>query len=165
MFQLFLKLQINLLAKKLTKIAIEKQKTISVCESCTGGLLASYLTKYSGSSKFFLGGIIVYSNQVKEKNLNISKEILNKYGAVSKETAEKMSQNSKKLFSSDYCLAITGIAGPSRDNSNKKVGLVYISLANNTTKHNFSGRRNIIRLKSVLTSLQLLFLELLIKGD
>ena len=90
----------------------ELEKTLAVAESCTGGLLASRITDVPGSSDYFLGGIVAYSNEVKKNLLGVPEEILGTLGAVSKECAERMAQGVKELFEADLALAITGIAGP-----------------------------------------------------
>ncbi len=97
--------------------------TISTAESVTGGLISSILTDTPGSSEFFLGGIVSYSNYSKVKLLNVDKSILEKYGAVSREVCIEMAKKVKRIFNSDYSLSVTGYAGPEAEN--KKIGLVY----------------------------------------
>ena len=104
--------------------------SLSTAESCTGGLVGHRLTNVSGSSDYYLGGIISYSNSVKENNLGVAIETLNKHGAVSYETAIKMAENVRSKLDSDLGLAITGIAGPSGGTDEKPVGLTYVALAN-----------------------------------
>ena len=115
---------IELLHKKL----IKKKLTISVAESCTGGLLAHNLTKIANSSKYFQMGLTTYSNQAKMKILKVNKNIINKYGAVSKECCKSMVQNLSKISKSKINVSITGIAGPGGASKNKPVGLVYIGV-------------------------------------
>ncbi len=103
--------------------------TLSLAESCTGGLIAHRITNVSGSSNYFLGGVVAYSNEAKEKILGVPHEILLQHGAVSEETARAMAQGARHLFVSDLALAVTGIAGPTGGTSEKPVGLVYIALA------------------------------------
>lgn len=103
--------------------------TIAVAESCTGGLLGSRITDVPGSSAYFMGGIIAYSNEVKVKQLQVERDTLAKYGAVSEKTAREMAVNIKKLLNTDLGIAITGIAGPDGGSKEKPVGLVYIGLA------------------------------------
>ena len=117
-------MNIKLLHKKL----IQKKITISVAESCTGGLLANNLTKLSNASKYFKIGLITYSNDAKIKILKINKKIINKYGAVSPETCEAMVKNLAKLSKSKVNVSITGIAGPNGGTKLKPVGLVYIGI-------------------------------------
>ena len=114
--------------KKLHKKLIDKKLTISVAESCTGGLLASNLTKLANSSKYFQMGLITYSNEAKTKILKVDRNIIKKYGAVSKECCEEMVQNLSKISKSKINVSITGIAGPGGGSKLKPVGLVYIGI-------------------------------------
>jgi PncC family amidohydrolase len=102
--------------------------TISVAESCTGGLLASRITDVAGASAYFLGGVVAYQNDVKERLLAIPRQVLAKVGAVSEETAWAMARGCRELFGSDIGVSITGIAGPSGGTAEKPVGLVYIAV-------------------------------------
>ena len=122
-------MSIQLLHKKL----INKKLTISVAESCTGGLLAHNLTKLANSSKYFEVGLITYSNKTKIKLLKVNKHIIKKYGAVSKECCKSMVQNLTKISKSKINVSITGIAGPSGASKNKPVGLVYIGIKKGKT--------------------------------
>ena len=117
-------MNIQLLHKKL----IKKRLTISVAESCTGGLLAHNLTKLANSSKYFQMGLTTYSNQAKIRILKVNKNIINKYGAVSNECCKAMVQNLSKISKSKINVSITGIAGPGGNSKNKPVGLVYIGI-------------------------------------
>ena len=114
--------------KKLHKKLIDKNLTISVAESCTGGLLANNLTKLANSSKYFQIGFVTYSNEAKIKILKVNKNILKKYGAVSKECCEEMVKNLSKISKSKINVSITGIAGPGGGSKLKPVGLVYIGI-------------------------------------
>ena len=120
---------IQLLHKKL----IKRKLTISVAESCTGGLLAHNLTKLANSSKYFQMGLITYSNQAKIKMLKVNKNIIKKYGAVSKECCKSMVENLDKISKSKINVSITGIAGPGGSSKNKPVGLVYIGIKKGKT--------------------------------
>ena len=115
---------IQLLHKKL----IKKKLTISVAESCTGGLLAHNLTKLANSSKYFQMGLTTYSNQAKIKILKVNKNIIEKYGAVSDECCKAMVKNLSKISKSKINISITGIAGPGGASKDKPVGLVYIGI-------------------------------------
>ena len=117
-------MSIQLLHKKL----IKKKLTISVAESCTGGLLAYNLTKLTNSSKYFQMGLTTYSNQAKIKILKVNKNIISKYGAVSSMCCKAMVQNLSKISKSNINISITGIAGPSGGSKDKPVGLVYIGI-------------------------------------
>jgi len=114
--------------KILHKQLINKKLTISVAESCTGGLLAHNLTKIANSSNYFKMGLITYSNEAKIKILKVNKNIIKKYGAVSKECCEAMVKNLSKISKSKINVSITGIAGPGGGTKNKPVGLVYIGI-------------------------------------
>ena len=114
--------------KKLHKKLIDKKLTISVAESCTGGLLANNLTKLANSSKYFQMGLITYSNEAKIKILKVNRNIIKKYGAVSKECCEEMVKNLSKISKSKINVSITGIAGPGGGTKDKPVGLVYIGI-------------------------------------
>ena len=120
---------IQLLHKKL----IKKKLTISVAESCTGGLLAHNLTKLANSSKYFQMGLTTYSNQAKIKILRVNKKIINKYGAVSYECCKAMVENLSKISKSKINVSITGIAGPGGSTKNKPIGLVYIGFKKGKT--------------------------------
>ena len=141
---------IELLHKKL----IKKKLTISVAESCTGGLLAHNLTKLANSSKYFQMGLTTYSNQAKMKILKVNKNIINKYGAVSNECCKTMVQNLSKISKSKINISITGIAGPGGASKNKPVGLVYIGIKKDKTllikENRFkSKKRNLIQTLTV----------------
>lgn len=122
-------MSIQLLHKKL----IKKKLTISVAESCTGGLLAHNLTKLANSSKYFQMGLTTYSNQAKIKILRVNKKIINKYGAVSYECCKAMVENLSKISKSKINVSITGIAGPGGSTKNKPIGLVYIGFKKGKT--------------------------------
>jgi nicotinamide-nucleotide amidase len=141
---------IQLLHKKL----IKKKITISVAESCTGGLLAHNLTKLANSSKYFHMGLITYSNQAKIKILKVNENIIKKYGAVSKECCKSMVQNLTKISKSKINVSITGIAGPGGSSKKKPVGLVYIGIKKGKTvlidKNKFKSKnRNSIQKSTV----------------
>jgi len=114
--------------KILHKQLINKKLTISVAESCTGGLLSHNLTKIANSSNYFKMGLITYSNEAKIKILKVNKNIIKKYGAVSKECCEAMVKNLSKISKSKINVSITGIAGPGGGTKDKPVGLVYIGI-------------------------------------
>ena len=117
-------MSIQLLHKRLVK----KKLTISVAESCTGGLLSHNLTKLTNSSKYFQMGLTTYSNQAKIKILKVNKNIIKKYGAVSAECCEAMVKNLAKISKAQINISITGIAGPNGGTKSKPVGLVYIGV-------------------------------------
>ena len=116
------------LAQKIVSKLIKKKLTISVAESCTGGLLSSAITSVNGSSKVFKLGLVAYSNRSKTKALKISKNIIKKYGSVSYQVCLAMVKNVSKIGETSMSVAITGIAGPSGGTKIKPVGLVYIGI-------------------------------------
>jgi PncC family amidohydrolase len=107
----------------------ELSLTVSVAESCTGGLVGSRLTDVAGSSAYFLGGIIAYSNEAKVKLLAVRRETLAGHGAVSAQTAREMAEGVRKCFGTDIGLAVTGIAGPGGATKDKPIGLMWFALA------------------------------------
>ena len=115
---------IQLLHKKL----IKKKLTISVAESCTGGLLAHNLTKLANSSKYFQMGLTTYSNEAKIKILKVNKNIIKKYGAVSHECCSAMVNNLSKISKANINVSVTGIAGPKGGTKQRPVGLVFIGV-------------------------------------
>ena len=114
--------------KTLIKLLTKKKLKISFAESCTGGLLASYITSISGASKVFNLGLITYSNQAKIKVLKVNKNIIRKYGAVSYQCCLEMVKNLSKISKANINVSITGIAGPRGGTKKKPVGLVYIGI-------------------------------------
>ena len=128
---------------------IKKGLTLSVAESCTGGLISKRLTDVIGSSSFFLGGIIAYSNDIKVNQLSISKELLKKDGAVSQAVAKAMAESIQTITKCDIAIATTGISGPSGGTNEKPVGLVYIAISYNgnmwVKEFNFFPKRSIHR--------------------
>ena len=130
-------------------------KTLSVAESCSGGPLSSLLVNVSGVSEVFKGGIIAYNSFVKEKVLGVSRDVLERFGSVSRECAREMSAGARKVFSSDYAIAISGVAGPERV-ENKPAGLVYIDLYGKdhmTFEKKYAGSRNVIRMKATMDAM------------
>jgi PncC family amidohydrolase len=104
-------------------------QTVAAAESCTGGNVAARITANAGSSDYFLGGIVAYSNAAKARLLLVSEETLETRGAVSAECAREMAVGARQAFASDFAVATTGIAGPGGATARKPVGLVYIALA------------------------------------
>tara|TARA_B100000787_G_scaffold5666_1_gene4266 strand:- start:1389 stop:1859 length:471 start_codon:yes stop_codon:yes gene_type:complete len=149
------------LADKIVNKLIQKKIKISFAESCTGGMLSSTITSVSGSSKVFNLGLITYSNKTKIDILRVPKEIITKYGAVSKECCLSMVKNLSKISKTSISVSITGIAGPGGGTKLKPVGLVYIGIKKGnkiTIKKNLfkSKNRRLIQKTSVITSLKLI---------
>jgi len=150
----------QLLLQKIGNIFNKKNWTLAVTESCTGGLLSDIITDLPGSSKFFLGGVIAYSNQVKLDLLKVSSEMLRTNGAVSPEVALLMSLGIRNLLNSSVGVAITGIAGPDGGSEEKPVGLVYIAVTTPYVeveeRFDFSGTRREIKIQAAKTALELI---------
>ena len=148
------------LASSLGALLRKQRKTLAIAESCTGGLASHLVTAVPGSSDYFLGSVVCYSNRIKEKFLGVPRETLATYGAVSEQTAVALAMGVRERFGADYGLGITGIAGPTGGSSKKPVGLVYIALASGkkTTvkKYLFLGKRADIQLRAAETTVDLL---------
>ena len=133
------------LARELGALLLEARLTVSVAESCTGGLLASLITDQPGSSAYFVGGVIAYSDEIKRDQLGVPAALLKRSGAVSKEVALAMAEGVRTRFATALAVSTTGIAGPDSDGSKKPVGLTYIAVAaaNGSSCHEytFSGDR------------------------
>ena len=150
-----------MIPKKLHNKLIQKRITISVAESCTGGLLSRYLTSLPRASNYFQNGLITYSNKSKIKLLKVNKKIIEKYGAVSQQCCEKMVKNLSKITNSKINISITGIAGPGGGSKLKPVGLVYIGVKKSKkiiiSKNIFKQKkRKLIQIATVKKTLELL---------
>ena len=134
--------------------------TLAVAESCTGGLLAERITSLSGSSRYFLGGAVVYSNELKTQFANVPKALIDKRGAVSREVAAAMAEGIRKRCLSSYGVGITGVAGPTGGTEQKPVGLVYVALAGDegtqVVERNFPGDRKRIRTFATQQALEMI---------
>ena len=125
-------------AEKIGKLLCDKHWTLAVAESCTGGLIGHDITTVSGSSDYFLGGIIAYSNRIKIEKLNVDKKSLDINGAVSEIVACQMAEGVRKSFGADVAVSVTGIAGPNGGTGDKPVGTVFIGIS---TKDSISAER------------------------
>ena len=145
------------LEKVVADLLIEKNTTIATAESCTAGMLSARLTDVPGSSKYFNGGIVCYSNQLKNELVDVKQKTLDKYGAVSEETAHELAVNIAKKLNSEIGVGITGIAGPDGETEEKPVGLVFVGISykNNVyiKKYNLTPNRNINRELTVILCL------------
>jgi nicotinamide-nucleotide amidase len=142
----------------------EQNKTLAVAESCTGGIIAKLITDNPGASEYFTQGWVTYSNDAKINELGVPKELIEKYGAVSEETASAMAMAARKKAGADFAIAATGIAGPAGGSEQQPVGLVYLSVSYpdgcHTERFIFSHNRQTIRLRAALTALNMLRLKL-----
>ena len=149
------------------KLLIDKNMTIGVSESCTGGLISAKLIEYPGVSEVFLEGAVTYSNEAKMRTLKVKKETLDKFGAVSHETAREMAEGIAKRCGSRIGISTTGIAGPGGGSDEKPVGLVYFGIYLDgkvkSFKHIFTGDRNSIRNRASMTALNIVRTEILEK--
>ena len=135
-------------------------QTICTAESCTGGLIAHRLTNIAGSSAYVMGGFVVYSNEAKQRFVNVREDTLIAHGAVSEETAAEMAAGARQAFDSDYALSVTGIAGPGGATADKPIGLTYIGLAGPdellvVERHVWKGNREENKNASAEAALQL----------
>ncbi len=153
-----------MIASDLISVLKSKNLTISTAESCTGGLIGYKITEIPGASDVYLGGVISYSNDVKETVLGVSHETLVSFGAVSEETALEMVEGARFTFSSDVAIAVTGIAGPGGEVPGKPVGLVYISVLTPkgtvVEKNIFSGNREEVRNSAANRAMEIVLEEL-----
>jgi nicotinamide-nucleotide amidase len=142
---------------------LKAKKTLAIAESCTGGLLANRITDVPSSSKYFKLGLITYSNESKNRLLNIPKEAIKKYGAVSRQIASLMAKNVRILAGTDYGIGVSGIAGPSGATKEKPVGLVYIAFSTKDKTickdFHFIGTRDLIKYKSSQAALNMIRLN------
>lgn len=149
------------------ELLIKNKFTVSTAESCTGGMVAEKLISYPGISEIYLEGSITYSNEAKIKRLGVKKETLDKYGAVSRETAEEMVQGISRVSGSKAAIATTGLAGPGGGTKEKPVGLVYIAIylegEIKVERFNFNGNRDEIRERATYKALDLLRKEIVSK--
>lgn len=148
------------LEKQIGAFLTKYGKTISVAESCTGGLISHRITNVPGSSNYYDRGVIAYSNQSKTAILRVSPKTLKKFGAVSRQTAIEMAQGIKQISGSDLGLAVTGIAGPGGGTPEKPVGLVYICLTSDESvvceDFRFKGKREEIKHQTSDAALELI---------
>lgn len=160
-------------AENVVKLLDERKKKTAVAESCTGGLISAAITSVSGSSNVFDMGICSYANIIKEKKLNVPKEFLEKYGAVSEQVAKAMAEGVMLSAESDFAVSTTGIAGPTGGTEEKPVGTVWIGVCSKgcapsaqrfffktTDCPKGTTEREYIRQQAVLTALELLEAEI-----
>lgn len=151
------------LSKKINQLCT-KGFSISIAESCTGGLLSAIITEIPGSSKYFSHGVVSYANHTKSKLLGVLTTTLHRFGAVSEETAKEMAIGCKRISGSNLAISITGIAGPAGGLKHKPVGMVCFAITtdNSTTAYTFyfEGGRKEIRSQACLKALELILLHI-----
>jgi nicotinamide-nucleotide amidase len=149
----------------LIRLLLEKKKTVSTAESCTGGNIARLITSVPGSSEVFKGSIVAYSNDIKIKQLQVPSEIIEKHGAVSRQTVESMARGTINVLCSDFAISVSGIAGPTGGTEDKPVGTVWVAVASKnkivSEKFNFgdSRDRNITRASVAALNLLRIFIQ------
>lgn len=151
------------LAGQLGELLRERGLTVAVAESCTGGMVGSLITDQPGSSAYFLGGVIAYSDAVKRDELGVPAALLKRLGAVSPEVAQAMAEGARSRFGSDLAAGVTGIAGPDADGSGKPVGLTYVAVASergsSVHEYRFTGDRWSNRRQAAAEALRLVAAE------
>ena len=113
----------------LIEYLLKHKQSLSIAESCTGGYLSHIITKQNGSSKYFTGSVVAYSNNIKENILKVNNNDINKYGAVSKQVVEQMAKGVREKLNSDFSIATSGIAGPDGGSKEKPVGTIWIAIS------------------------------------
>tara|TARA_B110000444_G_scaffold110738_1_gene104510 strand:- start:180 stop:1430 length:1251 start_codon:yes stop_codon:yes gene_type:complete len=156
---------LNPIEKEIGKKLVKSNKTLSIAESLTGGLLSSRFTSLSGASYYFKGSVVAYSSSIKENILRVNPETIKKFSVVSSNVANEMALETKKILNSDYAISTTGNAGPTKGDSNKPIGKIFISIATpndvKSFEFNFGKNREKNIHKTVNKALELLFSELL----
>ncbi len=159
-----IKSNIDELKQKLFELLSQKALTLSTAESCTGGMIGATLTSIPGISDHYGYGFVTYSNEAKQKLLGVKADTLQKYGAVSAQTAIEMAEGALLVSGADVAVSVTGIAGPGGGTAEKPVGLVYVGFATKDKrlfkKLNLSGDRDTVRLLTVMNVLELIIKQL-----
>ena len=147
------------IAEIVLDLARERGLTLATAESCTGGLVAARLTSVPGSSDVFRGGVVAYSNDVKERELGVAASVLEEHGAVSAETAKAMAEGARVRLGVDLAVAVTGVAGPGGGTEDKPVGLVYVHAAGpdgeEARRSDLPGDREMVRGRAAAAALHL----------
>jgi len=148
------------LASRLQALALARGVTVSTAESCTGGLIGHALTAIAGSSDYYLGGVISYSNALKVGLLGVPETVLEQHGAVSAQAAVAMADGARQRLGSDYAVSVTGVAGPAGGTQAKPVGLTYVAVAgpagHEVRRHTWSGDRTANKERSAAAAIELL---------
>lgn len=148
------------LASRLQALALARGVTVSTAESCTGGLIGHALTAIAGSSDYYLGGVVSYSNALKVGLLGVPETVLDQHGAVSAQAAVAMADGARQRLGSDYAVSVTGVAGPAGGTQAKPVGLTYVAVAgpagHEVRRHTWSGDRAANKERSAAAAIELL---------
>ena len=156
----------NSLEKNIGDYLRQKDCTLSIAESCTGGLVSDRITNVAGSSDYFEGGMVTYSNESKAKHLGIPLDYIKRYGAVSPQVARKMAQGVRKAFSTTFGLSTTGVAGPTGGTKRSPIGRVFIGFADGrrtwVKREDLKGNRREIKKQAAERSLEFLY-EILVE--
>ena len=156
------------LEKTIGNLLREKGWTLSIAESCTGGLICDRITNVSGSSDYFMGGMVTYSNESKAEHLGIPLSIIKRHGAVSQQVAGRMAQGVRKAFHTTFGLSTTGVAGPTGGTKRSPIGRVFIGIASGkrtwVKKLDLKGNRREIKKKGAEEALQFFYERLICSG-
>lgn len=152
------------LAGRVQAMFIERGLTLACAESCTGGLLGHSITEVAGSSNYFVGGVISYSDELKRGTLGVAAHILERHGAVSAQACVAMAQGSRRELGSSVGVAVTGVAGPGGGTDRKPVGLTYVAVADaaghDVRRHQWAGDRHSNKMASAAAALELILARL-----
>jgi PncC family amidohydrolase len=156
------------LASRLGEALIEKERTLAVAESCTGGSLCAAITEIAGSSRYFLGGVVAYHNSVKSEAIGVPEEIIISEGAVSEAAAVSMAEGARQRLGADVGVGVTGIAGPGGGTVEKPVGTVCLGISAEGVRYScrrrFAGDREAVRSQAVAWALEEILLRLSTSG-
>jgi nicotinamide-nucleotide amidase len=153
------------LEKTIGNLLREKGWTLSIAESCTGGLICDRITNVSGSSDYFMGGMVTYSNESKAEHLGIPSAIIKRHGAVSPQLARGMAQGVRKAFHTTFGLSTTGVAGPTGGTKSSPIGRVFIGISDGkrvwVKRKDFKGSRREIKREATEEALELFYKRLI----
>ena len=159
---------LTVLAEQIRAVAAARGVTVGTAESCTGGLIGHVITEVPGSSAYYVGGIISYSNELKIASLGVSEEAIRTYGAVSAQVAAAMADGIRSRIGSDFGVAVTGVAGPDGGTPEKPIGLTFVAASGPAgslvRQHRWTGDRHDNKLDSARAALELLQ-ELMLAGE
>ena len=152
--------ELESLAARLQELSLERRITVGTAESCTGGLIGHTLTSIAGSSAYYLGGVVSYSDDSKVRLLDVPPEVIERHGAVSAQVAVAMAEGARERLGCSYAVAVTGVAGPGGGTEAKPVGLTYVAAAgpheHEVRRHQWAGDRAANKVQSAVAALELL---------